>query len=388
MKTDLRRYTVDQICKGFVYNALEGKALFGLSGKLVIQPEYQRHYIYNDGKRDAAVIQSLLREYPIGLIYFNVAGDTLEVLDGQQRITSIGRFVTGKFAVKVDGQEQTFKSLPAEKQELLLSSELLAYECEGTESEIKEWFSTINITGMPLTTQELRNAIYSGPFVTKAKATFSNSSNSNMQKWSSYVKGEPKRQEVLEVALRWAASSQDKTIDAYLAERRTNSNINELEAYFTSVIDWVGGVFTTAPEKEMRGLNWGGLYEQYHETPYDAAALATDLTVLLDDPAITNRKGVYEYLLSGKELPQLLEVRLFDQAIKKSVYSQQTSTAKAGKSSNCPVCASGDNNNKNRIYKYDEMEADHVTAWSRGGNSSVANCQMLCVLHNRAKGNK
>lgn len=147
-------------------------------------------------------------------------------------------------------------------------------------------------------------------------------------------------------------------------------------------------MFTTAPEKEMRGLNWGGLYEQYHETPYDAATLATDLTVLLDDPAITNSKGVYEYLLSGKELPQLLEVRLFDQAIKKSVYSQQTSTAKAGKSSNCPVCASGDNNNKNRIYKYDEMEADHVTAWSRGGNSSVANCQMLCVLHNRAKGNK
>lgn len=388
MKTKLHRYTVEQICEGFVYNELEGKALFGLSGKLVIQPEYQRHYIYNDGKRDVAVIQSLLREYPLGLIYFNVAGDTLEVLDGQQRITSIGRFVQGKFAVKVDGQEQTFSSLPAEKQQLLLSSELLAYECEGTESEIKEWFSTINIAGAPLTTQELRNAIYSGPFVTKAKATFSNSGNSNMQKWSSYVKGDPKRQEVLEVALSWVASSQDKTIDAYLAERRTNTNINELETYFISVIDWVGGVFTTVPEKEMRGLDWGRLYEKYHETPYDASALAADLAILLDDPVITSRKGVYEYLLSGKELPQLLEVRLFDQAIKKSVYSQQTSVAKAAKTSNCPVCASGDNNNKVRIYKYEEMEADHVTAWSRGGDSGSANCEMLCVSHNRAKGNK
>ena len=388
MKTKLHRYTVEQICEGFVYNELEGKALFGLSGKLVIQPEYQRHYIYDDGKRDVAVIQSLLREYPLGLIYFNVAGGTLEVLDGQQRITSIGRFVQGKFAVKVDGQEQTFSSLPAEKQQLLLSSELLAYECEGTESEIKEWFSTINIAGAPLTTQELRNAIYSGPFVTKAKATFSNSGNSNMQKWSSYVKGDPKRQEVLEVALSWVASSQDKTIDAYLAERRTNTNINELETYFISVIDWVGGVFTTVPEKEMRGLDWGRLYEKYHETPYDASALAADLAILLDDPVITSRKGVYEYLLSGKELPQLLEVRLFDQAIKKSVYSQQTSVAKAAKTSNCPVCASGDNNNKVRIYKYEEMEADHVTAWSRGGDSGSANCEMLCVSHNRAKGNK
>lgn len=219
MKTDLKQYMIDEVVDGFVYNELEGKGLFGLAGKLVIQPEYQRHYIYGDGKKDVAVIDSLLKGYPLGLIYFNVdeANDRLEVLDGQQRITSIGRFVTGKFAIKVDGKEQTFSSLPIDDQQLIMASTLLVYECQGTESEIKEWFETINISGVPLNRQELLNSIYSGPFVTAAKAEYSNSNNANIQKWSSYVKGDPKRQEVLAVALDWVASSQAKSIDSYLA---------------------------------------------------------------------------------------------------------------------------------------------------------------------------
>ena len=155
MKTDLKHYTVAEIVEGFVYNELEGKGLFGLAGKLVIQPEYQRNYIYNDGKKDVAVIDSLLKGYPLGLIYFNVAGDSLEVLDGQQRITSVGRFVTGKFAIKQDGKEQTFSSLPAEAKQKILESDLLVYHCQGTEKEIKEWFETINIAGVPLNSQEL-----------------------------------------------------------------------------------------------------------------------------------------------------------------------------------------------------------------------------------------
>jgi len=219
VKTDLKQYMIDEVVDGFVYNELEGKGLFGLAGKLVIQPEYQRHYIYGDGKKDVAVIDSLLKGYPLGLIYFNVdeANDRLEVLDGQQRITSIGRFVTGKFAIKVDGKEQTFSSLPIDDQQLIMASTLLVYECQGTESEIKEWFETINISGVPLNRQELLNSIYSGPFVTAAKAEYSNSNNANIQKWSSYVKGDPKRQEVLAVALDWVASSQAKSIDSYLA---------------------------------------------------------------------------------------------------------------------------------------------------------------------------
>lgn len=386
MKTELRQYTVEQVLKGFVYNELEAKGLFGLAGRLVIQPEYQRHYIYEGGK-DAAVIDSLLKGYPLGLLYFNVNGDMLEVLDGQQRITSVGRFLTGKFAVIVNGTEQTFSSLPKDKQAQILTSDLLVYECEGTETEIKEWFRTINIAGMPLTAQELLNAIYSGPFVTAAKTEFSNSGNANMQKWSAYVKGDPKRQEVLAVALEWVAAAKGQSVDAYLAQHRNDSSIKELKDYFTSVIDWIGSVFTGSPEKEMRGLEWGRLYETYHSTAYDSAAIARDLDALMGDPAVTSRKGAYEYLLSGKKRPELLAVRIFDDKTKRAAYAKQTEAANDAGISNCSVCASVDNANKARIYKLDEMEADHVTAWSKGGQSGLDNCEMLCKTHNRAKGN-
>jgi hypothetical protein len=387
MKATLRQYTVRQILEGFVFNELEGKGLFGLAGKLVIQPEYQRHYIYGDGKRDVAVINSLLKSYPLGLIYFNVNNDDLEVLDGQQRITSIGRFVTGKFAIQVDGNEQTFNSLPRDSQNLILESTLLIYECEGTEPEIKEWFKTINTVGVALTPQERLNAIYSGKFVTAAKAEFSNSNNANLHKWSSYVKGDPKRQEVLEVALDWVAASQNKTIDSYLAAHRTDTQINELKKYFTSVIDWVDGLFTVT-HKVMRGLEWGRLYEEYHDTAYTPSELAKDVEALLGDEAVTSSAGVFEYLLSKKQKSELLAVRLFDEKTKKAAYKRQVKASETSEKSNCSVCASVKNVNQNRIYKIEEMEADHVTAWSNGGQSDLDNCEMLCVLHNRAKGNR
>ncbi len=389
MKTNLKQYSVEEVVEGFVYNELEAKGLFGLAGKLVIQPEFQRHYIYGDGKRDVAVIQSLLSRYPLGLIYFNVNGDGLEVLDGQQRITSIGRFVTGKFAIRVDGKEQTFSSLPVEDQKLLKESTLLVYECQGTEKEIKEWFQTVNIAGVPLNNQELLNAIYSGPFVTRAKAVFSNSNNANMQKWSSYIKGNPKRQEILEVALEWVSVPQGISVDAYLAKHRHDDSIAELQTYFTSVLDWVGSVFTRPPDKEMRGLEWGRLYELYHSQSYDAAKIDADVNELRSDPTVvTNAKGIYEYLLGGKKDTQLLAIRLFDMNTKRVAYEQQTNEAKTAGVSNCPLCAMGNDNNKTRIYKPDEMDADHVTAWSKGGASDIENCQMLCITHNRAKGNR
>lgn len=387
MKTQLQHYTVEQIVDGFVYNELEAKGLFGLSGRLVIQPEYQRHYIY-EGSQETAVIESLLRSYPLGLIYFNVNGDSLEVLDGQQRITSIGRFVTGKFAIQRNGKEWTFSSLDPEDQQLILDSDLLVYECEGTETEIKEWFRTINIAGVPLNNQELLNAIYSGRFITVAKAEFSNSNNANQQKWSAYVKGNPKRQEVLEVALDWAATSQGLSIDAYLARHRNDRDINELKSYFTSVVEWAEAVFTGSPDKEMRGLEWGRLYDEYHNTSYNPATLAADLAELRGDQAVEKKKGIYEYLLSGKTKPQLLEVRLFDDKTKQAAYKRQTDQATAGGVSNCPTCAGSSSANQTRIYKLDEMEADHVSAWSRGGQSDLENCEMLCITHNRAKGNR
>ncbi len=388
MKTDLKHYSVEQVVKGFVYNELEGRGLFGLAGKLVIQPEYQRNYIYNDGKKDVAVIDSLLKGYPLGLIYFNVVPDGLEVLDGQQRITSVGRFVTGKFAIRQDGKEQTFSSLPVEDQKKILASELLVYECQGTEKEIKDWFRTINISGVELKPQELLNAIYSGPFVTKAKAEFSNSQNANMQKWSWYVKGDPKRQEVLAAALGWVAASKDVAVDAYLAQHRWDTDIVELKTYFTSVIDWIGSVFPRTPDKEMRGVGWGQLYERFYAKSYNAAKLDADVEALRGDPAVKDKKGIYEYLLGGKAEKQLLGIRLFDDPTKHAAYKQQTDKAKKEGVSNCPLCAVGDNNNKTRLYTLSEMEADHVTAWSKGGGTDLKNCEMLCVTHNRAKGNR
>jgi len=387
MKTTLKiDITVKDICDGFVYNELEGKGLFGLSGKLTIQPEYQRNYIYADGKKDVAVIESLLKAYPIGLIYFNkVNDDNLEVLDGQQRITSFGRFVTNKFAIKDEnGMEQYFSGIAADKQTKILETKLLIYECEGTESEIKEWFKTINIAGVPLNNQELLNAVYSGPFVTLGKEEFSNSQNANIQKWSAYISGSVNRQEFLECALDWVSKG---NIGDYMSKHRYEKNINELKAYFNSVIDWVSSVFIDV-ENEMRGLEWGKLYEEYHKNAYNPKKVSEQVQKLYGDPYIKNRKGIFEYILGGSKDTKLLDVRVFDEATKKSIYSKQTEEAEKKGKSNCPLCSLGHDSNKSKIWKLNEMDADHVTAWSKGGATDIKNCQMLCKTHNRAKGNR
>jgi len=388
METDLHHFTIGDVTTGFVYNEFEGKGLYGLSGTLVIQPEYQRNYIYGDGKKDVAVIESLLKGYPLGLIYFNRANDRFEVLDGQQRITSVGRFVTGKFAIKQDGKEQTFSSLPVDDQEKILKSTLLVYVCKGTERQIKDWFKTINIAGVPLNSQELLNAVYSGEFVTAAKAEFSNSGNALQQKWARYVKGDPKRQEVLGVALDWISSSTSKAIDAYMADHRHDASIAELKSYFTSVIDWVGSVFTRPPDTQMRGLEWGALYEKYKGTAYNPVVVDARVEELRGDPAVHVYKGIYEYVLGGEKEPQLLDVRLFDDKTKQLAYKRQTTGAEAAGISNCPLCAVGSNANKTKTWPLSEMDADHVAAWSKGGSTDAANCEMLCVTHNRAKGNR
>lgn len=377
--------TVKKIVDGFIYNALEGKGLFGLSGRLTIQPEYQRNYIYADGKRDIAVIDSLLRGYPLGLFYFNKIGDRFEVLDGQQRITSIGRFVTGRFAVKDEhGMEQYYSGLSQELQSKIMDTTLLVYECSGTENEIREWFKTINIAGVPLNEQELLNAVYSGPFVTKAKEEFSNSQNSNIQKWSAYVKGDARRQDYLACALDWASGG---NISSYMSLHRQDEKIDELKNHFNTVIDWATSVFPGV-ESEMRGLEWDRLYRQYHSTAYDPAKNDAEVKRLYADPYVNSRKGVFEYVLGGEQHPELLQIRVFAEATKKIVYTQQTEEAKKHGISNCPLCAVGGNANRSRIWKLGEMDADHVTAWSKGGATEISNCQMLCKTHNRSKGNR
>ena len=402
MKTELvTDWTVGDVSKGFVFDVNEGKGLFGLSGRLTIQPEYQRHYIYGDGKRDVAVVESLLKGYPLGLLYFVKTEDgRLEVLDGQQRITSFARFVneSNPFSVVLeDGRPYHFSSLPEEKREKIAGAKLTVYVCEGTEGEIKEWFRTINIAGVNLTAQELRNAVYSGPFVSAAKAVFSNANLPVQQKWAAYVKGDPRRQEVLERALDWvsavrvtdaeARAAGKEKIDLYMSRHRRASDISELKRYFESVIGWADGVFDFTDPK-MRGLEWGRLYETYHAKPYDPVTTSARAKALLEDDAVTAKGGVFEYVLGGESKPQLLQVRVFDRATAKRVWTRQTKGADGKGESNCPLCAAGYGANRTRRYAFDEMEADHVTAWSRGGATDESNCQMLCKTHNAAKGNR
>lgn len=392
MRTELHRYSIRDLCEGFVYNELEQRGLHGLAGRLTIQPEYQRNYVYGDGVRDVKVIDSLLLGRPLGLIYFNVTGEPwpgggrrVEILDGQQRITSIGRFVTGKFSVDYRGREHTFTSLPREQQERLLDTELLVYECDGEEADVKEWFRTINIVGVPLTEQELLNAVYSGPFVTAAKREFSNSASPRLQRRSAYVKGDPRRQEILHVALTWFAARDGVTVDEVLARNRHESDVSALVGYFEAVLDWVASVFPGTPEREMRGLEWGRLYESYRDVAYDRNRLGCRVEELRADAAVQKKAGIYEYLLSGETESRLLQVRIFPDRMKATAHARQTADAKRDGVSNCPHCTL---EGRDRIWALREMDADHVTAWRSGGETTPENCQMLCVTHNRAKGNR
>ena len=389
MKTTFETFTVGQICDGFDYNEYEGKGIYGLSGRLTIQPEYQRNYIYADAKRDVAVIQSVLKGYPLGLIYFNKTEDgRYEVLDGQQRITSLGRFVKNRLDVKINGVEQKFSGIDDSLKQKILNTKLLVYICEGEgdnpEGEIKDWFTTINIVGIPLNRQEELNAIFSGTFITLCKAEFSNSKNSNIQKWESYIKGPANRQMFLATALEWVSKG---NVEGYLTTHRRDDNINEIKTYFNTVIDWVDNLFDeTYPE--MQGLNWGELYELYHANPYDHTELSSKVKKLMNDDYVSNKRGIFEYVLGGCKDPKLLNVRLFDKPTMRKVYDAQTQMAKEKGISNCPYCAIGHEANAKRIWKLDEMDADHVTAWSKGGSTDIKNCQMLCKTHNRAKGNR
>lgn len=387
MKTELlTEVTIKEICAGFQYSELEAKGLFGWGGKLTIQPEYQRNYIYAEQKKEAAVIESLLKGYPIGLIYFNQPSPgKYEVLDGQQRITSIGRFLTHKFAVMdTNGMPLYYDSLPTEQRQRLDDTKLLIYVCTGEEKEIKDWFRTINIAGIPLNAQETLNAIYSGPFVTQAKEVFSNSRNHNIQKWQAYIRGVASRQDFLATALDWVSKG---NAEDYMAAHRHDSTISELVDYFNTVIDWASTTFLGV-EGAMQGLKWGYLYETYHARSYNPEEIWERVQTLMEDEQVKAKAGIFEYILGGEQDTRLLNIRVFDDTVKKRVWKKQTADAKAKGHSNCPLCTVGNTSNKSRIWDLREMEADHVHAWSHGGSTDESNCQMLCLTHNRVKGNR
>ena len=389
MKTTLvTNITVNDICEGFMYDRALDKGLYGLNGKLTIQPEYQRNYIYDSNGKDIEVIKSLLKGYPLGLIYFVKTGeDKYEVLDGQQRITSFGRYVNATYNFAVpdsNGEPRNFKSLNEEDQKKIKDTKLTIYICEGTAKEIDEWFKIINIVGVELTEQERLNASYFGSFTNLARKEYSNTNNAEMDKWRTYIKGDPKRQDILHVALDWVS---DHKIANYMSDHRNDTNINELKNYFNSIIDWIDSLFDYTGN-EIKGLQWGDLYRRYHLNSYDRKELNKKVDALMVDTQVDNRKGIFEYVLSRCTKPELLNIRVFDEKTKSIKYEMQTQEAKKKNISNCPLCALGSDSNKKRIYKLSEMDADHVTAWSNGGSTDIKNCTLLCVTHNRAKGNR
>ncbi|GAB3754357.1 hypothetical protein GCM10027591_03170 [Zhihengliuella somnathii] len=383
MKITPKSITVRDLVEDYEDNQELGVRAYG--GALDVRPPYQREFVYKDRQRDA-VIETLRKDFPLNVMYWAAQDDgTFEVIDGQQRTISICQYVEGDFSIEIGGHQMAFHNLQNDQQEQILDYELTVYLCEGTDSEKLDWFKVINIAGEKLTDQELRNAVYHGPWVTKAKQYFSKNGCPAYGIASDYMSGSPIRQDYLETAISWI---NDGKIDEYMRDHQHDSNVNELWLYFKGVVDWVGATFIKKRPQQMRGIKWGILYNQYRNSTFDPEALEQRVSALMGDTQVRNKKGIYEFLLSGESETNLLDVRVFDERTQLAAYEKQTAMAEKAKKSNCPTCASGSNKNSERIYEFSEMDADHVTAWSKGGATDLSNCEMLCTYHNRSKGNR
>lgn len=365
MKIELHQISIREVAKNYADNAEDG--VVGYDGRLNIRPKYQREFVYKDKQRNE-VIESVKKEFPLNVMYWVKNGeDSYEVLDGQQRTLSICQYINGDFSI----DNKYFHNLEEDKQEQINDYELMVYICEGTDSEKLEWFKIINIAGEKLTEQELRNAVYTGEWLTDAKKYFSKTSCVAYNIGSDYLKGSTIRQEYLEKALYWIAESKGICIEEYMAQMQHKSNANEVWLYFNNVITWVKTVFRTY-RKEMKGLEWGLLYNKYKDNEYDSNQLEEKVKELMMDEEIQKRAGIYEYLLSNDE--KHLNLRAFPQSMKRKAYEQQN---KKCANASCP---SGD-----KEFDIDEMEGDHITPWSAGGKTVQENCQMLCKDCNRRK---
>jgi hypothetical protein len=382
MKIDLQRVKVRDLVDGYEDN--DDAGVVGYGGKLDIRPPYQREFVYKDRQRDL-VIETLRKDFPLNVMYWAVQDDgTFEVIDGQQRTISVCQYVEGDFSIDIDGHQMAFHNLQDDQQKQILDYELMIYFCQGTDSEKLDWFKTINIAGEKLTDQELRNAVYHGSWVTAAKKYFSKSGCPAYAIASDYLNGSPIRQDYLEAAIEWI---NDGRVGEYMRDHQHDPNANPLWLYFKAVIDWVEATF---PKKrtQMKSVPWGPLYNKHKNDELDPVALEPRVAALMGDVDVKRKRGIYEYVLGGEADTKLLEVRVFEEKVKLAAYEKQTAAAVAGGTSNCPMCAPSGNANATRIYELGEMDADHVTAWSKGGATNLANCEMLCVSHNRSKGNR
>ena len=357
MKIQLKEITVRELTNGYEDKAEDG--VVGYDGKLDIRPPYQREFIYKDKQRDA-VINTITKNFPLNVMYWAVREDGgFEVIDGQQRTISTCQFVEGEFAF----EGRYFHNLQKDEKEQILDYRLMVYLCSGTDSEKLGWFKTINIAGERLTEQELRNAVYSGSWVTEAKRYFSKNSCPAWGLGSKYLNGSPIRQDYLETVIDWLS---DGKIEGYMAKQQDKPNANELWLYFQAVINWTKTTFPTY-RKEMKGVAWGELYNTHKGDEIDSAEIEKEITRLMADDDVTKKMGIYFYVLNGEE--RYLNIRSFSDNQKREAYERQKGI--------CPVCK--------EHFELEDMEGDHITPWHEGGKTIADNCQMLCAEDNRRK---
>lgn len=360
MEIDRKEITVRELTNGYQDNEEDG--VVGYGGKLDIRPPYQREFIYEDKQRDL-VINTVIEGFPLNTMYWAVRDDgNYEIIDGQQRTISICKYVAKDFSFNM----KYFHSLTDDEREKILNYKLMVYFCSGTDSERLDWFKTINIAGLELSEQELRNAVYSGSWVTDAKRHFSKKGCPAYGIAGDYMSGKINRQKYLETAIDWISKG---NIEIYMSRNQHESNANELWLYFSSVITWVKTVFPKY-RKEMKGLPWGFLYNEFKDQKFDSKKLGEEVDRLMMDEDIDSKKGIYQYLLTGKE--KYLNLRAFSDSQKREAYERQEGI--------CPEC--------NKHFELEEMEGDHITPWHEGGKTSPENCQMLCRDDNRRKSGK
>ncbi len=360
MKIKLHEIPVREVVKGYIDSAENG--VVGYSGRLNIRPAFQREFIYKDKQRDE-VIRTVQKNFPLNVMYW-VKSDNgnYELLDGQQRTISLCQYVNGDYSIDHMG----FDNLTQTEREQILDYPLMIYICEGTDKEKLDWFKIINIAGEQLTAQELRNAIYTGEWLTEAKKYFSKTACPAYAIASDYLNGSPIRQNYLETAIKWIAARDGKEIEDYMAEHQHDTNCNELWLYFQTVINWVKATFPNY-RKEMKGLEWGIFFNKYGTGKYDPKQLEARIVDLMDNEDVTKHSGIYEYLLDGDE--RHLSIRAFTPKMARAAYERQKGI--------CPRCG--------KHFEIDDMQADHITPWSKGGKTTAENCQMLCADCNRRK---
>lgn len=359
MDIELKNITVRELADRYQDNQESG--VVGYGGKLNIRPPFQREFVYNDKQREA-VINTVVRGFPLNMMYWAVTVDGFEIIDGQQRTVSICQYVDGVFSHK----GRYFHNLQQDEKDTILNYELTVYRCQGSDSEKLDWFRTVNIAGEKLFEQELRNAVYAGSWTADAKRYFSKTQCAAWQLADKYMNGSPIRQDYLENAISWINGGD---IEDYMAKHQHDKNANPLWLYFQSVINWVNATFPTY-RKEMKGVAWGDLYNVFKDHEHDPTKLEAEISRLMEDEDVSNKKGIYYYVLDGEE--KHLNIRAFDNKQKREAYERQK-----GK---CPVCK--------KHFEIGEMEADHITPWHEGGKTSAENCQMLCKEDNRRKAGK